>query len=87
MEVETSTADSEGRVTLPKDFANAILLVERVSDAEVRIRKAEGIPDAGTHFREESPTVLSPRDTELFLHLLDDPAEPNEALKRISRHG
>jgi hypothetical protein len=57
----TRKTDSKGRVLLPSDFANALVIVDRVSDDEIRIRKAKvavkrislrellaGIPDNAT---------------------------------------
>lgn len=37
----TRKADSKGRVTLYPDFGNRLLIMERISDDEVRIRKAK----------------------------------------------
>jgi antitoxin MazE len=37
----TRKTDSKGRVLLPADFANALVIVDRVSDDEIRIRKAK----------------------------------------------
>lgn len=36
-------ADAKGRVVLFPDFANAALIVERVGDDEVRIRKVKAV--------------------------------------------
>ena len=44
MTTETRTTDAKGRVCLPKAFANSTVIVEHVSDTEVRIRKAKVIP-------------------------------------------
>jgi hypothetical protein len=77
------TTDDKGRITLPRSFANCTVLMEQVSENEVRIRKARVIPEDELPFDEESTTPLSDRDRELFLALLDDPPPPNEALKRL----
>jgi hypothetical protein len=37
----TRKTDAKGRVLLPSDFANALVVVDRVSDDEVRIRKTK----------------------------------------------
>ncbi len=37
----TRKADAKGRVLLPAVFANTQVIIERVSDDEVRIRKAK----------------------------------------------
>jgi hypothetical protein len=41
----TRTADKKGRVTLPKDFADHLVIIEQVDETEVRIRKAQAIPE------------------------------------------
>ncbi len=88
----TRTTDQDARVRLPKSFANVTVLIEQVSDSEVRIRKAHVIPEDEIRFSEESPIVLSDRDRDLILSLLDNPPLPNEALKKLMakhahRHG
>lgn len=82
MAAETHMTDSEGRVTLPKPFANASVIVEQVSDTEVRIRKAPA--EDTVSFYEESLPALSPRDQELLAKLLADPPPPNEALRKAT---
>jgi hypothetical protein len=77
------TADAKGRISLPRSFANATVIVERVSDVEVRIRKARVVPEDEARFLEEESRVpLSDRDRDRLLDLLDNPPEPTEALKR-----
>ncbi|GEM_PF-3035798 len=44
MKTTTRKADSKGRVTLYPDFGNHLLIVERIGDDEVRIRKAKAVP-------------------------------------------
>ncbi len=88
----TRTTDQKARVSLPKSFANVTVLIEQVSDTELRIRKAQVIPEDEIRFAEESATPLSDRDRDLILSLLDNPPPPNEALKKImakhaKRHG
>lgn len=82
------TADAKGRISLPKSFANATVIVERISDVEVRIRRARVVPEDEARFVEEEPKApLSDRDRDRFLAMLDSPPEPNEALKRaFARH-
>ncbi len=36
---EVRRADNKGRVILPPDFAASVLIIERVSDTELRIKK------------------------------------------------
>lgn len=74
---------SKGRTCLPKAFANATVIIDQVSDTEVRIRKAVVIPVAEVRFDEETATPLSDRDR--FLDLLDNPLAVNAALKRAMR--
>ena len=73
-------------------FANATVIVEEISDTEIRIRKAKVIPEDEVVFAEECRKPLSDRDRDLFLHMLEHPPEPNEALKKAAakyraRHG
>jgi hypothetical protein len=85
---EFREADSKGRVTLPKGFANSTLLIEVVSEVELVIRKAKVVPlsaDDEPRFPEEDPVVLSGDDRDAFLAALDNPPPPNEALKRLLR--
>ena len=41
--VLTRKVDKRGRVTLFDDFAGQLVLVERVSDDEVRLKRANGV--------------------------------------------
>jgi antitoxin component of MazEF toxin-antitoxin module len=43
MSIQVRRADKKGRVVLPLDFAGSILLIERVNDAELRIRKGQTV--------------------------------------------
>jgi hypothetical protein len=92
MPTETRTTDAKARVTLPRSFANATVLIEQVSDTELRIRKAKVIPEDEVVFREEIVTPLSDRDRDRFLELLANPPPPNKALREAfkrykRRHG
>ena len=40
MAIHTRTTDAKGRVSLPKDFANATVIIEHLSETELHIRKA-----------------------------------------------
>ncbi len=55
MKTETRTTDAKGRVCLPKAFANATVVIEQVSETELRVRKARVIPEDEIRFREETP--------------------------------
>ncbi len=82
MHSETCTTDAQGRLTLPKAFANATVIVEHVSDTEVRIRLAKTVAEEELPFVEESITRLSDRDRDRFLELLADPPAPTAALRK-----
>ncbi len=84
MPTETRTTDKKARISLPRSFANTTVIIEQISETEVRIRKAKVIPEDELRFYEESVPPLSDRDRDLFLALLDDPPPANEALKRAA---
>lgn len=74
--------DSKARIGLPKTFANSTVLIDQISDTEVRIRKAMVIPQDEVVFEEENRVPISDKDRDLFLALLSKPPKPNAALKR-----
>lgn len=88
---ETRTTDGKARVTLPSSFARSTVIIEQISDTEVRVRKAVVVPEDEFRFVEEVANPLSDRDRDLFLELLDNPPEPSQALlraaSRLSRGG
>lgn len=43
MFTEVRRSDKKGRVVLPADFAASVLIIERVNDTELRIRKARTV--------------------------------------------
>jgi hypothetical protein len=45
MATTTRNTDKKARVTLPKDFADSLVILERISDSEIRIKKAKAIPE------------------------------------------
>lgn len=85
MDMETRSTDAKGRISLPKAFANATVIIEQVSETEVRIRKAVVIPEDEVRFYEETATLLTDRDRDRFLDLLDNPPRANKALKRAAK--
>jgi Protein of unknown function (DUF1778) len=92
MDMETRSTDSKGRICLPKAFANATVIIDQLSDTELRIRKAVVIPQDEIRFAEETAVPLSDRDRDRFLELLDHPPKANAALRRAAarrtrRHG
>jgi hypothetical protein len=84
MAIETRTTDQKARVSLPKTFANSTVIIEQVSETEVRIRKAKVLPEDEIRFYEESVRPLSDRDRDIFLLLLDNPPRPNKAFQRAA---
>ena len=90
--MDIRSTDAKGRISLPRAFANATVVVEQVSDKEIRIRKAVVIPEDEVRFCEETATPLTDRDRDRFLNLLDHPAAGEAVLKRaarkhVKRHG
>lgn len=81
----TRTTDRKARVCLPPSFADATVIIEVVSDTEVRIRKAQVIPEDEVRFAEEASAPLSDRDRDRFLALLDDPPPATKSLKKAAR--
>jgi antitoxin component of MazEF toxin-antitoxin module len=43
MSTQVRRSDKKGRVILPADFAASVLIIERVSDSELRIRKGRTV--------------------------------------------
>lgn len=85
--METRFTDAKGRVSLPKAFANATVIIEQMSDTEIRIRKAVVIPEEEISFTESSAKPLSDQDRDRFLEIIDRSPPANDALKRAaSRH-
>jgi uncharacterized protein (DUF1778 family) len=87
MQIETRTTDAKARLILPKSFANATVIVEQLSESEIRVRRARVVPEDELAFIEETPRLLSDRDRDRFLSLLAKPPAAKTALKAaISRH-
>lgn len=85
MLTETRTTDAKGRVALPKGFAKATVVIERISDTELRVRKAQVIPEDELTFSEEARNPLSARDRETVVQLLDHPPKPSATLKQAMK--
>jgi hypothetical protein len=79
----TRSTDAKGRVSLPRAFANATVIIEQLSETELRIRKAHVIPEDEIRFSEEATIVLADAERERFLQALDHPPEPNAALRKL----
>ena len=43
--MKTKTADSKGRIALGRDYANRPVIIERVSETEIRVIMARVIPE------------------------------------------
>ena len=84
METAIRTVDSKGRVVLP-GFANATVIVEAVSDTEYRIRKARVIAEDELPFPEAKPIVLTEREGQQILDMIENPPKPNAALRRAAK--
>ncbi len=82
--METRSTDAKGRLSLPKAFANATVIIDQLSETELRIRKAVILPADEIRFAEETATPLSDRDRDRFLELLDKPPKANPALRRAA---
>jgi Protein of unknown function (DUF1778) len=83
MGLNIKSTDAKGRVSLPKAFANATVIIEQVNESELRIRKARVIPEDEGRFSEEAPIVLSDQERQRFLRALDRPPKPNAVLRRL----
>lgn len=84
---ETRTTDAKARLVLPKSFANATVIVEHLSETEIRVRRAKVVAEDELAFVEELPSPLSDRDRDQFLKLLANPPAPPSALTKAAvRH-
>jgi hypothetical protein len=84
--------DKKARLILPARFANSAVLVEEVSETELRIRKAVILPEDEMPFTEEHRPSLADEDRDFLLSLLAAPPKANAALKIAAkehrrRHG
>jgi hypothetical protein len=77
--------DKKARLILPARFANSAVLVEEVSDTELRIRKAVILPEDEVPFTEEHRPPLSDEDRDFVLSLLAAPPIANGDLKKAVR--
>lgn len=41
----TRSTDKKARLTLPKEFADSLVIIEQISESEIRIKKARAIPE------------------------------------------
>ncbi|MGE3808327.1 MAG: DUF1778 domain-containing protein [Gemmataceae bacterium] len=80
----TRLTDPKARVSLPKEFASTTVIIEQISDTELRIRKAQVVPEDEMRFLEESAAPLSDRERDAFLEMLDQPPPPTKALQKAA---
>jgi hypothetical protein len=76
--------DKKSRLILPARFANSAVLIEEVSETELRIRKAVVLPEDEMPFAEDRRPPLSDEDRDFLLSLLDAPPKPNADLKKAA---
>jgi hypothetical protein len=74
--------DKKARLILPPRFANSAVLIEELSDTELRIRKAVILPEDEVPFAEEHRPPLSDEDRDFVLSLLAAPPKANADLKK-----
>jgi len=74
--------DKKARLVLPARFANSAVLIEEVSETEVRVRKAAIVPEDELLFTEESRSPLTDTDRDSVLRLLAHPPAANASLKK-----
>ena len=90
MHTEAQTTDAKARLVLPEGFANVTVIIEQISDTELRVRHAKVIPKKELEdmpFDEELPQLLSDRDRDHFLELLaNPPAATPELIAAAARH-
>lgn len=87
MDREERKVDGQARVVLPRSLASTTVIVERVDEDEVRIRRTDAVPEKELPFVEETPISLSDRDRDRFLELLANSPSPNtELVKAAARH-
>jgi uncharacterized protein (DUF1778 family) len=84
--------DKKARLILPARFASSAVLIEEVSETELRIRKAVILPEDKMPFTEVQRPALSDEDRDFLLALLSAPPKANATLKKAAkeyrrRHG
>jgi hypothetical protein len=77
--------DKKARLVLPARFASSAVLIEEVSETELRIRKTVILPEDEVPFTEEQRSPLADEDRDFLLSLLASPPKANAALKKAAR--
>ena len=78
---ELQTADAQARITLPAAFAESTVIVEMLSPSELRVRKVGETGDELSAAPEANITLLSDRDRDRFLELIESPPTTNKTLR------
>lgn len=81
---EIRVTDSKARLTLPRAFANATLLLEVRGDNEILIRKAKVVP-VGDQGSEPETLTLNATDWAAFIAAIENPPKANPKLKKLLR--
>lgn len=81
---EIRVTDGKARLTLPRAFANATLLLEVRGDNEIVIRKAKVVPLGDADLQPERIT-LSEKGWAAFVAAIENPPKPNAELKKLFR--
>ncbi len=76
--------DKKARLILPARFASSAVLVEEVSENELRIRKAVILPEDEVPFTEDNRSALSDEDRDFVLSLLAAPPKANADLQKAA---
>ncbi len=76
MSMETRKTDQKGRLTLPSDFADCLVTVERVGD-ELRVRKAQRVAARRYSFKQLMAGVTA---ANIHAEVQTGPAVGKEAL-------
>jgi hypothetical protein len=85
MTLLTRSTDPKARVSLPKSFASSTVIIEQISETELRIVKAQVIPEDELQFPEAAEkTLLSDQDRDIFISLLDNPPPATDALRQFA---
>jgi hypothetical protein len=77
--------DKKGRLILPPRFANSAVLIEEISETELRVRKAAIVPEDELPFSEEQRRPLPDEDRDFVLALLAKPPAATSPLKKAAR--
>jgi hypothetical protein len=80
--VPSRFTDKKARLILPRRFASSAVLIEEISDTELRVRKAAIVPEDELHLTEENRPALAGEDRDLVLALLANPPAVNANLKK-----